>query len=106
MGVMGLRPGELAAFVTRSCERQGVAVFVTDARVVGDVVALLGGGRGGGEAKPAPALPAPSELPDDLDSVGVELSGPRRSGSDDGVVHDGSDDGGLAGEVEFGPPAA
>lgn len=42
-----LTPEELAAFVAESCDRQGVPVKVTDARVVADVAVLLGG-RGSG----------------------------------------------------------
>ena len=103
---MGLSREELAEFVARSCERQGVPVKVTDAVVVGRVAALLGAGTDGGGAKPAPAAPAPSELPDDLDTVRVEAAGTRGTRSDDGMVNEGGDDGGLAGEVQVGPPAA
>lgn len=103
---MGLSADELAEFVRRSCERQGVPEFVTDAAVVAGVVVLLGGGSGGGEAKPAPARAASSEPPDGFDSVGVEGLGAGGAGSDDGMVQDGGDDGGLSGEVEFGPSAA
>lgn len=106
MGVVGLSAQDLADFVRRSCERQGVPLFVTDAAVVAGVVVLLGGGSGGGEAKPAPARPAPSESPVEFDSVRVEGSGAGGAGSDDGMVEDRGDDGRLAGEVQVVPPAA
>ena len=103
---MGLSREDLAEFVRRSCERQGVPEFVTDAGVIAGVVVLLVGGTAGGEAKPAPARPAASEPPDGGDSVWVEASGVGGAGSDDGVVEHGGHDGGLSGEVEFGPSAA
>lgn len=90
-------PFDLAAFVAASCERQGVPVKVSDSVVVGRVAALLGAGRGGGGAKPAPAAPARSELPHDLDSVRVERSGTGSAGADDDLIDDRPDDGGLAG---------
>ena len=96
-------PGfDLEAFVARSCERQGVPVKVTHARVVADVAALLGAGVAG-RKRSGTAAPAASELPDELDSVRVERSASRRSGVDDGAVEDGSDNGGLLGEVEGVP---
>lgn len=103
---MGLSREELATFVRRSCERQGVPEFVTDAGVIAGVVVLLGGGTAGGAAKPAPARPAASEPPDGGDSVRVEASGVGRAGSDHGVIEHSGDDGGLSGEVQFGPSAA
>jgi len=103
---MGLSREELAEFVARSCERQGVPVKVTDAAVVGRMAALLGAGADGGGAKPAPAAPARSELPDDLDAVRVEHSGAGCAGTDHGMVDDRADDGRLAGQVEVRPPAA
>lgn len=102
---MGLSPADLAAFVEASCLRQGVPVRVTDAAVVARVVALLGVGVAG-RKRSGTAAPAASELPDEFDAVGVEASSTGGAGSDYGVVEDGSDDGGLAGQVEFGPPAA
>lgn len=103
---MGLSGEALAAFVTRSCEAQGVPVRLADAGVVGRVVVLLGGDPPARAAKPSADGSPPSELPRDLDSVGVELSGARGPGPDHDVINDGGDDGGLAGEVEVGPSAA
>ena len=54
---MGLTPDELAAFVQRSCEAQGVPVKVTDARLLDDVAALLAAGTGGSRAPARPARP-------------------------------------------------
>jgi len=104
VGVMGLTGDELAAFVTRSCERQGVPVFVTDAAVLARVTALLGAGP------PAPpkagGRPAPSKTPHQLDPVRIERTSARGTGSDDGVIEDRRHDRRLAGEVQSGPPAA
>lgn len=102
---MGLSGDELAAFVARSCAAQGVPVRVSDAGVVVRVVTLLGAGP------PAPDLRAgrtagPSQPPNDADSVRVQTTGTRDSGSDHHVVHDRSDDRRLAGEVQLRPPAA
>jgi hypothetical protein len=50
---MGLSAEELAEFVRRSCEAQGIEVHITDAGVVARVSTLLGGGADAGGAKPA-----------------------------------------------------
>ena len=46
------------------------------------------------------------EAPDEFGSFGFELGGGGGAGVDDDVVEDGSDDGGLAGEVERVPQGA
>lgn len=103
MGVVGLSSDELADFVARSCERQGVPVFVTDAAVLARVAALLGAGP------PAPpkagGRPAPSQAPHQLDPVRIERTSARAAGADDGVIEDRRHDRRLAGEVQSGPPA-
>ena len=103
---MGLSGDELAEFVRRSCEASGVAVFVTDAGVLGDVAVLLGAGNGRERPQGAPPVPARSESPVDLHPVVVEAPSRVGRGQDADPVDDGRDDGGLAGEVEVGPPAA
>lgn len=104
---MGLSGDDLAAWVTASCAAQGVPVKVSDAQVVERVLALLGRSGGRGRAKPCtPGARAPSELPDRLHPGGVESTGAGLAGADDDVVHDGFDDGGLAGEVQARPGAA
>lgn len=103
---MGLSGDDLAVFVARSCAAQGVPVRLSDAGVVRRVVALLGGDPPAKAAEP-PADGAPlSELPDDVDSVGVELPSAGFARSDHDVVNDSRHDRSLAGEIEFGPPAA
>ena len=102
---MGLDADALAAFVTESCERQGVPVKVTDALVVDRVSALLGAGAPG-PGRQAGRTDRPLQTPDRFDSGVVESSGTRRSRSDDDVVDHGADDGGLTGEVEIGPVAS
>lgn len=42
----GMTPDQLAVFVAESCERQGVPLKVTDARVLADVAILLRGDAG------------------------------------------------------------
>lgn len=100
---MGLSGDALAAWVEASCSAQGVPVKVADAAVVGRVVVLLDGGPPAKRAKPAADGASPSELPDDSDSVRVELSGTGCSGLDVDVGDDSSDDGGLSGEVQVLP---
>jgi len=41
-----MTPDQLAVFVAESCERQGVPLMVTDARVLEDVAILLRGDAG------------------------------------------------------------
>lgn len=97
---------DLAAFVRASCERQGVPVLVSDAGIVGQVSALLGGGAGGA-ARRTPGAPRPtsSEAPDDLDSVRIEHSAAQGWG-DDHSIDNGRNDGGLAGEGDAFPLGA
>lgn len=101
---MGLTGEDLAAFVVRSCEAQGVPVFVTDAAVLARVCALVG------TAPPAPAAggrtaPA-SQAPHQLDTVRVEAASSWVPGPDHGVVDDRPHDRDLAVQVEVRPPAA
>lgn len=103
---MGLSGDALAAWVAASCERQGVPVRVTDAGIVSRLVVLLDGGPPAQRAKRAADGPPPSELPDDLDPAGVKTASSGGAGSDNHSVHDGVDDGGLAGEVEGFPLGA
>ena len=79
VGAVGrLTDAEVAAFVESSCRAQGVPVKVRDARVLRDVVALLGvrAVRPGPRAKRDRADgPARSEAPGDLHPVRVEDAG-------------------------------
>lgn len=100
---------QIAAWVTASCQAQGVPVRVSEARTVEQVRVLLTGQAG----RTAPALQrgrsAPggrSQPPDRPYSGGVEGLGSGRSWSDDGVVEDGADDRGLPGQVQAGPRSA
>ena len=96
---------EVLAFVVASCAAQGVPVKVTDPLVLGKVALLLGsrGRTVRGPRQRVPAVgPAPSEAPGDVHPVRVEGSG-AGAGTDRGPIDHGGDDGGLPGEVEFGP---
>lgn len=105
-----LNADELAAFVAASCERQGVAVRVTDPAAIGQVVALLGGGADRpvrGAAAPLRAVDPPlSEPPDGLDAAGVHGSSAGGGGLDRDVAEDRGDDRGLSGEVQSRPRSA
>lgn len=107
-----LSPEGVAAWVVASCAAQGVPVKVTDAQVISRVRALLGrdgpGVQGSRRTPGAPGGPpgrSRLEAPDRGDPGGVERGAAPCRG-DDGVVEDGSDDGGLAVEVEGRPLSA
>mgnify|MGYP001331189652 CR=1 FL=1 len=59
MGLSGLSPEDLAAWVAASCEAQGVPEHVTDPLVVSRVSALLGQARAPGARAPAQREHAP-----------------------------------------------
>lgn len=106
VGVMGqLSVEELAAWVEASCVAQGVGVKVSDPAVVRAVCALLSTGAAGPKAPQRRRGPpsGASEAPEGSNPGRVEALSARDAWSDDGVVEDGGDDGGLAGEVEPGP---
>jgi hypothetical protein len=102
-----LTPEAVAAWVAASCERQGVPVKITDARVIGHVASLLSDGRArpGRQAERRRAAPPPdSQPPDRLDSSRIEgVASGRR---DHRVVEHSADDGVLSGEVEIRPLSA
>lgn len=101
---------EVWDWLEASCHRRGVPVVVTDVAVVQDVVALLGGPRGRGRAPARSASTTralgTSQPPEGLNPVRVHGSGSGVPGRDDGVVHDGLDDGGLSGQVQGFPRSA
>ena len=97
-----MTPDELAAWVERSCAAQGVPVRVSDPATVDQVVTLLRGRtpERSRAQRGSTAGPRGSDAPHGADAVGVEPAPGDCDGVDDGVVEDGFDDGGLAGEVE------
>lgn len=114
---------EVKRWVEASCAAQGVPVKVTDAIVVRQVGKLLGAGSdatgradaGGAQAAAAacarradrPARQAGGlQLPDRLDSRGIEAAGTQHTGSDHRVIEHGPDDRGLPVEVERVPRPA
>lgn len=106
---MGPLSGEaLATWVAASCAAQGLPVKVTDARVVERVRLLLGGEPDGAGRSADDAGPTGCRLqaPDRRDSIRIKTSGSGLARSDDSVVEDGADDGGLAVESEVRPLSA
>lgn len=101
---------ELAAWVQASCARHGVPVRVSDLGVVDRVAVLLGAGAtAGADGALAPTqlrVVEPSESPDDVDPVGVEVAGPGGAGSDGDVVDYRLHDRCLAGERLVRPLSA
>ncbi len=83
--VVGMTDEAFAAWVTASCERQGVPVKVTDVRVVAEVAALLSGGTARPPAKRG-RVARRSEPPHQVDPGGVKLSGSAHTRVDDRMV--------------------
>lgn len=111
----------VAAWVTASCEAQGVPVKITDALVLRDVEALLGASgpaslaaraeRGGRQARArtprtAAARRSRSESPDGLHARGLDSAGSWDARRYDSVIENGGDDRGLLGQVEAVPRSA
>ena len=99
----------VAAWVTASCQAQGVPVKVSEARTVEQVRVLLTGQAGRTAAARQRGRSAPagrSQPPERPDPVGVEGSGATRARSDHGVIEHGLDDRGLPGQVQVGPRSA
>ena len=110
VGVMGRLTGEeLAAWVTASCQAQGVPTKVTDPHVLGLVGTLLTGRAGrtatarsaGGAHRPAGSQPPGGDHPG-----GVQLAGTQRAGTDLSIVQDSPDDRVLPSEVQPNPRSA
>ena len=100
---------QVAAWVTTSCQAQGVPVKVSEARTVEQVRALLTGqaGRTAPARQRGRSAPAGlSQPPDRPDPGGVEGLRSRRPRSDHGVIEHGPDDRGLPGQVQAGPRSA
>lgn len=116
---MPLPAEQVRAWLTRSCERQGVPVLVTDPAVLRTVGALLGLNarqlrRGAGRAHKASAVRAPrphrgtagpaSEPPGGLDTVVLQATATGHSGGfDHDVVDECLDDGRLPADREGVP---
>ena len=104
-----MNPEELAAWVTASCEAQGLDAKVTDIGVLRHVCCLLETGASGEGPKrqhrPGPPIQS-LQAPEGCHSVGVEAVGSLDSGADDGVIENGADNGVLSVDVEAGPLSA
>jgi len=102
---MGLTAAEVAAWVERSCEAQGVPVRVRDRLVIARVATLMSE-RGAAGRQPGGEEPRESEAPNRSDPSRIEGPRSRVAGADDGVVEHGGDDGSLAGQIERPPLAS
>lgn len=104
--VGALTEEQIRVWTATSCAEQGLPVAITDPVVVDRVAVLLTGrARRNGRARP-PAGDDRSQAPHGLDPVDVEAATVCGCGVDGGVVEDGGDDRGLAGEVEVLPRSA
>ncbi len=104
---MGCLSEEEVAWLTASCERQGVSVKVTDVRVLQRVRTLLSGEaatRTGRQHRRDAG--ARSTAPLRMGPVAVEAPCPRGAGGDDDVVEHGFHDCHLTVEVERPPLSA
>ena len=100
---------QVAAWVTASCQAQGVPVKVSEARTVEQVRVLLTGqaGRTAPARQRGRSAPAGrSQPPERPDPFGVEGLRSARARSDHGVGEHGADDRGLPGQVQAGPRSA
>ena len=99
----------VAAWVTASCQAQGVPVKVSEARTVEQVRVLLTGhaGRTAPARQRGRSAPAGrSQPPERPDPFGVKGPGATRARSDHGVLQHSPDDRGLPGQVQAGPRSA
>lgn len=102
VGVMALSRKQVAAWVERTCAKQGVPVYVSDPATIAQVVTLLRGGttERTRAKRGSTGRPARSDSPDGTHAVGIERSPGNLGLVDDGVVKDRLHDGDLPGEVE------
>ncbi len=106
MGLSGRSVEEVAAWVEASCREQGVPVHVTDAEVLRDVVALLGGSArsGSGLAATAALRTSPRqpslEPPHRMHPGRVQGLGSALAWADDTVIHDGGHDRVLTTQIQ------
>ena len=90
---MAIDPEVMRAWLEESCTHQGVAVIITDARVVTQVGVLLRGRDAAGPRRQAgTAAPGASVAPRGDDSERVERSPSAGGGLDCGEVEDSTDD--------------
>lgn len=101
----GLSADHVEAWVRQTCAEQGLAVKVTDALVLAQVVTLLGERREAAHAAEPRAEPLPyaSEPPDGLDAVRVQALSTSDAGVNGGVVEHGANDSRSPAEGKSGP---
>lgn len=91
-----LSDAEVWAWVEASCARQKLEPRVSDPITIRRIAVLILGRD----------IPPLSDPPDRLHAIGVEAVEAASAWADDGVVHDGLDDGSLPGQWEGGPLSA
>ena len=92
-----MTPEQLRDWVAASRRAQGLPEFVTDRRVLDDVVTLLGPAALAPQARSARSQRRgrQSVAPGDVYAVGVELVQASDAGSDGNALDNGSNDGAL-----------
>lgn len=97
---------DLVAFVEASCVRHGVPFKILDAGVHRDVALLLSGRTVRLAVMRDTNRRVVSESPDEVNALGVEAATTSLGGCDHSMVDHGTNDGVLAGQIEFGPLSA
>jgi hypothetical protein len=104
---MGLTADEIAAWVRRSCDAQGLPVRVRDPATIERVRILLGGApaEAWAPARSASTGSAGARLqpPDGIDSIRADRAGAVDTGSDDRVVKNSAHDRCLSTEIQSFP---
>ena len=107
MGLSGLPPEVIAAWVQTTCQRQGLTVAVSNPETVRALFTLLTGRQwpaaGQRDSAAAGDTAAESGAPDRLDPVDIDAVGGPGGGVDHDVVDQLADDRGLTSEVQLGP---
>ncbi|MDX6284934.1 MAG: hypothetical protein QOG53_419 [Frankiales bacterium] len=106
--VAGIDADAVRAAVEKSCAAQGLPIKVADPVLLRRVEALLTGAdpRGAPLRSEGWSRVRPSHPPHGTDPVGIEGASTRDTGTDDGMVEHGADDGVLPSEVEIRPLSA
>jgi hypothetical protein len=97
---------EFAAWLTASCEHQGVPLIVTDPVVIARIGAVLGYPRPVPDRVQRRREIENLDTPDRLDAVDVQAASTRDAQSNDGVIEHRADDRAPTAHDQIGPLAA